>query len=164
VAHTARRRLPACRPAGGQLQFGPDYFFFATNWREEERTARQVLEHFRGRGTFEDRLDEFRAAVRPYLSSPKFHENDALLLLSLAAYNLASMLREECETASGGCWDLQRFENSVLKAGGKVVKHARRIVLVVPRAVTSFWQTLAEQLTRWTAPERWLGRGTAHRD
>ena len=151
-------------PKSGQLQFEPDYFFLVTNWREEERSGQQVLEHYRGRGTFEDRLGEFRAAVRPNLSSPKFHENEALLLMSLAAYNLASMLREECETARGGGWDLQRFQNSVLKAGGKVVKHARRIVLVVARAVTPFWQTLAEQLARWTTPERWRPRGPTPRD
>ena len=151
-------------PKSGQLQFEPDYFFLVTNWREEQRTGLQVLEHYRGRGTFEDRLGEFRAAVRPSLSSPTFHENEALLLLSLAAYNLASLLREECETARGGCWDLQRFQNSVLKAGGKVVKHARRIVLVVARAVTPFWQTLREQLARWTVPERWRPRGPTHRD
>jgi hypothetical protein len=151
-------------PQSGQLQFEPDYFFLVTSWSEEQRTGLQVLEHYRERGTFEDRLGEFRAAVRPSLSSPKFHENEALFLLSLAAYNLASLLREECETARGGCWDLQRFQNSVLKAGGKVAKHARRIVLVVARAVTPFWQTLREQLTKWTVPERWRPQGPTRRD
>jgi len=151
-------------PKSGQLQFEPDYFFLVTNWREGERTGQQVLDHYRQRGTFEDRLGEFRAAVRPSLSSPKFHENEALLLLSLLAYNLASMLREECETACGGCWDLQRFQNSVLKAGGKVVKHARRIVLVVARAVVPFWQTLAQRLAQWILPERWRPRGPTRRE
>lgn len=151
-------------PKSGQLDLEPDYFFLVTNWREEERTGEQVLEHYRGRGTFEDRLGEFRAAVRPSLSSPKFHENEALLLLSLAAYNLASMLREECETARGGCWDLQRFQNSVLKAGGKVVKHSRQIIVTVARAVAPFWQTLREQLARWTVPERWRPHGPVRRD
>lgn len=151
-------------PKSGQLQFEPDYFFLVTNWRNDERTGLQVLEHYRGRGTFEDRLGEFRAAVRPSLSSPNFRENEALLLLSLAAYNLASLLREEFETARGGAWDLQRFQKSVLKAGGKVVKHARRIVLVIARAVAPFWQTLRERLERWTVPERWLPRGPTRRD
>ena len=123
-----------------------------------------MLEHYRGRGTFEDRLGEFRAAVGPSLSSPEFRENETLLLLSLLAYNLASMLREECESARGGCWDLKRFQNSVLKAGGKVVKHARRMVLVVASAVASFWRTLAERLARWTVPERWRPRGPTRRD
>jgi len=151
-------------PRSGQLQFEPDYFFLVTNWRAEERSGEQVLEHYRGRGTFEDRLGEFRAAVGPSLSSPEFRENETLLLLSLLAYNLASMLREECESARGGCWDLKRFQNSVLKAGGKVVKHARRMVLVVASAVASFWRTLAERLARWTVPERWRPRGPTRRD
>lgn len=72
------------------------------NWREKARTGLQVLEHYCGHGTFEDRLGKFRAAVRPSLSTPNFRENEALLLLSLAAFDLASLLREDFETARGG--------------------------------------------------------------
>jgi hypothetical protein len=151
-------------PQSGYLPLDPDFFFLVTSWRADERTAEQVLEHYRARGTFEDRLGEFRAAVRPHLSSPTFQENEALLLMSLAAYNLASLLREELEVARGGGWDLQRFQTSVLKAGGKVVKQGRRLVLAIARAVTPFWQTLATQLSRWKIPERWQPRGPVRRD
>jgi hypothetical protein len=151
-------------PKRGQLAFEPDYFFLVTNWREEERTGEQVLDHYRERGTFEDRLGEFRAAVRPSLSSPEFRENEALLLLSLLACNLASMLREEFESSQGTCFDLQRFQNTVLKAGGKVIKHARRRVLVIARAVAPFWQKVAERIARWIVPARWRPQGPKHRD
>jgi hypothetical protein len=149
-------------PKSGQLALEPDYFFLVTNWREDERTGEQVLERYRQRGTFEDRLGEFRAAVGPSLSSPTFRENEALLLLSLLAYNLASMLREELE-ASGACWDLQRFQTSVLKAGGRVVKHSRRVVLVIARAVVPFWQRIAQRIAEWIVPERFRPQGPRRR-
>lgn len=38
----------------------------------------------------------------PHLSSPKFHNKDALLLLSLLAYNLALPLRTELDTDTAG--------------------------------------------------------------
>ena len=81
-------------------------FFFVTSWKAEEKDVVAVLEHYRRRGTFEDRLGEFNATVHPRLSSPRFAENEALLLLSLLAFNLSSMLRNELEGrwADAGTW------------------------------------------------------------
>lgn len=151
-------------PKTGQLPLFVKHFFLVTNWTEEQKSGENVLEHYRRRGTFEDRLGEFKAAVGPHLSSPQFHENEALLLLSLLAYNLAGMLRTELEAEQGACWDLKRFQLSVLKAGGRLTKHARRLVLTLARAVTPFWQTLAACVARWQLPKRWTPRGPQHRD
>ena len=114
-------------PKTGQLQFEPDYFFLITNQSAEELPGEAALAHYRPRGTFEDRLGEFNATVRPQFSSSDFAENEALLLLSLWSFNLLSLLRCELEDATGGCWDLGRFQRQVLKAGGRVVKHSRRL-------------------------------------
>jgi hypothetical protein len=76
------------------------------------------------------------------------------LRLSLLAFNLASMLRLEYEDAAGSCFDLGRFQRDVLKAGGRVVKHAKRLVLRVARAVAPFWRRLVDRLRRWTLPPR----------
>ncbi len=46
----------------------------------------------------------------------------------MLAFNMTSMFRNELEDALGGCWDLHRFQQTVLQAGGRVVKHARAIV------------------------------------
>jgi hypothetical protein len=151
-------------PKTGQLPLLVEHFFLVTNWTEEQKSGENVLEHYRRRGTFEDRLGEFKAAVGPHLSSPQFHENEALLLLSLLAYNLAGMLRTELEAEEGACWDLKRFQLTVLKAGGRLTKHARRLVLTLARAVTPFWQALAACLARWQLPKRWTPRGPQHRD
>ena len=115
-------------------------------------------------GHVEDRLGEFNAAVAPRLSSPKFEENEATLLLALLAFNLASLLRCELEDHLGGCWDLGRFQRSVLKAGARVVKGSRRLLLDVAEAVAPLWESLLERVRRWMLPKRWpTPRGPACR-
>jgi hypothetical protein len=151
-------------PRTGQLLLEPDYFFLVTNWTVEQRAGEVLLTHYRRRGTFEDRLGEFHAAVGLHLSSPQFHENEALLLLALLAYNLGSLLRTELEYEHGSGWDLGRFQQSVLKAGGRVTKHARRLVVRLAAAVAPFWQTLAECVARWQLPARFRMRGPQPRD
>lgn len=146
------------------MKFQPDYFFLVTGWSAQEKAGEEVLAHYRRRGTFEDRFGEFNAAVGPHLSSPEFHENEALLLLSLWAFNLTSLLRTELEADQGACWDLKRFQHSVLKAGGRLVKHSGRLILMVAPAVTPFWQALRECLQRWRLPARWKPRGPHRRD
>jgi hypothetical protein len=138
----------------GQLDLFPDHFFLVVGWKEEELDGAAALEHYRQRGTFEDRLGEFQQAIRPRLSHDEFAANEALLRLSLLAFDLASMLRLEYEDAAGSCVDLGRFQRDVLKAGGRVVKQARRLVLRVARAVTPFWRLLVDRLRRWSLPRR----------
>jgi hypothetical protein len=138
----------------GQLDLFPNYFFLLVGWKEEELDGPAALAHYRRRGTFEDRLGEFQQAIGPHLSHDAFAANEALLLLSLLAFNLVSALRIEYEDGAGSCFDLGRFQRDVLKAGGRIVKHARRLVLQVAKVVTSFWQRLLERFDRWKLPHR----------
>lgn len=138
----------------GQLDLFPNYFFLLVGWKEEELDGEAGLAHYRRRGTFEDRLGEFQQAIGPHLSHDAFAANEALLLLSLLAFNLLSALRIESEDAGGGCFDLGRFQRDVLKAGGRVVKRARRLVLYVAKVVTSCWQRLLRCFERWKLPRR----------
>ena len=117
-------------PKTGQLNLLPDYFFLVAGWKLDELDGPAALEHYRQRGTFEDRLGEFQQAIRPHLSHDDFQANEALLRLSLLAFNLASMLRIEYEAAAGSCFDLGRFQREVLKAGGRVVKGAAPLTAV----------------------------------
>ena len=132
-----------------------DYFFIVTSWKAEEKDVVAVLEHYRRRGTFEDRIGEFNATVHPQLSSPRFAENEALLLLSLLSFNLSSMLRNELEASVGGCWDLGRFQQTVLRAAGRVVRGGRRLWLDVEAAFTPLWEEVLACLQRWRLPRRW---------
>ena len=86
-----------------------------------------------------------------------------MLRLSLLAFNLASILRLEYEDKAGSCLDLGRFQRDVLKVGGRIVKHARRLVLYVAKAATPFWERLVECLSRWKLPERFPKPRGSHR-
>lgn len=150
-------------PVTGQLNLLPHYFFLVTNRSVEEIGGEAALAHYRNRGTFEDRLGEFNATVGPRLSSPQFDENEATLLLALLAFNLASLLRGELEEGTGGCWDLGRFQLSVLKAGARVVKNSRRLLVDLAEAVVPLWESVLNRLRRWELPVRLRNRGPACR-
>jgi hypothetical protein len=152
-------------PKTGQLNLLPDYFFLVVGWQAEELDGPAALAHYRQRGTFEDRIGEFQQAIGPHLSHDDFQANEALLRLSLLAFNLASMLRIEYEAAAGSCFDLGRFQRDVLKAGGRVVKGSRRLLLYVARVVAPFWEQIAACLHRWKLPARFpQSRGPRSRD
>jgi hypothetical protein len=139
----------------GQLELFPRYFFLVTTWTKEEKSADALLEHYRRRGTFEDRIGEFSQAIGPHLSSPKFEENEALLLLALLSQNFASILRGEMERATGNGWDLGRLQRSVLRAGARVVKSGRRLLVDVACAAAALWTLLLGQIQQWELPAHW---------
>ena len=142
----------------GQLNLLPRYFFLVTNWPRALRSGEEILAHYRKRGTFEDRLGEFNEVIGPHLSSREFVENEVTMLLAMLAFNMTTILRNEFEAAVGGSWDLHRFQQSVLRAGGRVVKHARRVCLHIEQSVGSFWKVMTKRIgqlrlaSRWTTP------------
>jgi hypothetical protein len=146
-------------PKTGQLFLEPDYFFLISGWDQAELDGEACLAHYRQRGTFEDRLGEFNQ-LRTQLSSPEFRENEASFLLSLLAYNLNNILRNEVEDAQGGCWDLTRFRDSILKAGARVTKHSRRLIVHLAQPVVGFWEVLVDRIAAWRLRHRFpLPRG-----
>ena len=152
-------------PKTGQLNLLPRYFFLVTNWPLALRSGEQLLAHYRKRGTFEDRLGEFNAAIGPHLSGRDFRENEVSLLLALLAFNLAAMLRNELEDDLGGCWDLPRFQQTVLRAGARIIKHSRRLWLHIEQSVSAFWSRVARRIGQLRLPPRWAApRGARHRD
>ncbi|MCP4589627.1 MAG: transposase [bacterium] len=139
----------------GMRELFPRYFFLVTNWSAEPRDGWELLEHYRNRGTFEDRLGEFNGAIGNGLSAGSFAANEASLLLKLLAFNLAGMLRGELEDASGCGWDLKRVQQTVLKAGARVVEHGRRLIVDVARAAGVLWDRLLDRVRRWWRDEAW---------
>jgi hypothetical protein len=149
----------------GQLDLMPRYFFLITNWTRAQKGGEEVLAHYRKRGTFEDRLSEFNEVIGPHLSSPDFVENEVTMLLALLAFNLTTMLRNEFEDAMGGQWDLHRFQQSVLRTGGLIVKHARRLKLQIEQSVGSFWDVMAKRISKLRLSSLWVQpKGARHRD
>ena len=134
----------------GRLKLFPDYFFLVTSWPKAQRGAYAILDHYRKRGTFEDRYGELNQALRARLSSPSFVENEATLLLSFLAYNLAETLRRETEVATGSGWDMGRFQQTVLHVGARLTKGARRLRFLLMRPFAGIWQTVAGRIGRWS--------------
>jgi hypothetical protein len=139
-------------PKSGLRELFPHYFFLVTNWSVAQRDGWALVEHYRRRGTFEDRLGEFNSAIGNGLSAGSFEANEASLLLKLLAFNLTGMLRGELEDASGCGWDLKRVQQTVLKAGARLVQHARRVLVDVARAAGVLWDRLLARLQRWWRP------------
>ena len=145
-------------PKTGMRELFPRCFFLVTNWRSAVRSAWTLVEHYRRRGTFEDRLGEANACVGGSLPAASFEVNEATLLLKLLAFNLAGMVRGEMEDASGSGWDLKRLQQTVLKAGAKIVEHSHRILVDVARSAGVLWTKLLTRLARWWRDEAWGAR------
>jgi hypothetical protein len=142
-------------PKTGMRDLVPHHFFLVTNYPIRQRSGWNLLEHYRNRGTFEDRLGEFNACVKPSLSQNRFESNEAALLLKMLAFNLAGMLRGEMEDASPNGWDLGRLQDTVLRAGARVTEHSRRLIVDVTRAAARLWDRLMPRLTSWWRDESW---------
>jgi len=142
-------------PKTGLRELFPHYFFLVTNWQAAQRGGWELVEHYRQRGTFEDRLGEFNGAIGSGLSAGLFAANEASLLLKLLAFNLAGMLRGELEDASGCGWDLRRVQQTVLKAGARLVQHARRVIVDVALAAGVLWDRLLDRVRHWWRDETW---------
>ena len=149
-------------PKTGLRQLFPHYFFLVTNWQAERRSPWCLVEHYRKRGTFEDRLGEFNSVIGSGLPVETFEANETSLLLKLLAFNLAGMIRGELEDASGNGWDLRRVQQTVLKAGARVAEHSQRIFVDVAKAAGVLWGRLLERVQRWWHDEAW-GRDAAGR-
>ena len=150
-------------PKTGLRQLFPHYFFLVTNWASEHRSAWGLVEHYRKRGTFEDRYGEFNAVIGPGLPAGSFAANETSLLLKLLAFNLAGMIRGELEDANGTGWDLGRVQRTVLKAGARVAEHGRRVFVDVAKAAGVLWGRLLERVDRWWRDEAWGRDATGRR-
>ena len=149
-------------PKTGMRELIPHHFFLVTNWTAQRRDGWNLVEHYRKRGTFEDRLGEFNAVIGPGLPADTFEANETSLLLKLLAFNLAGIIRGEMEDATGSGWDLRRVQQTVLKAGARVVEHGRRLIVDVARAAGVLWERLLERIERWWRPDcRRAGDGNA---
>lgn len=142
-------------PKTGYRQLFPRSFFLVTNDAKPRRHAWSRVEHYRRRGTFEDRLSEFNGCVGNGLSQGSFIANETTLLLKLLSLNVAGMLRGEMEDVSPNGWDLGRLQETVLQAAARVVKHGGRLIVDTARAVGLLWGPLLQRITRWWRDDAW---------
>jgi hypothetical protein len=148
----------------GCLSLFPNYFFIVTNWPPKRMSPWKLLEHYRQRGTFEDRLGEWNA-LGVNLSQDAFAKNEVTLLLSLLAFNLLEVLRREMESAAdprpnppaspeADGFDMTRFRNVVLKAGAVLIRGGRRLWFDLAEGIAPLWLALLSRIRRWRNAER----------
>ena len=68
------------------------------------------------------------------------------------AYELMHAGRRTMEIATGTGWSLRRFRERVLRVGGRVVIHARRITLVIAETAARHWAALRPRFERGAWP------------
>jgi hypothetical protein len=101
--------------------------------------SRAVVRFYNKRGTAEQWIKEGKQAVKmTRLSCHRFRSNEVRLWLSVIAYNLGNLWRRLALPSGIGNWSLTSLQQRLVKAGGRLVKHARY-----------YWLLLAEShLTR----------------
>ena len=134
--------------------------------------AEELLAHYRQRGTAEGHFGELMDVLAPALSStPRARRhyrgrplpapptgidaaarNEALLLLHLLAYEIMHAGRRVMEIATGTGWSLRRFRERVLRVGGRVLLHARRVTLVAAETAARHWAALWPRFERCARP------------
>ena len=149
-----------------------EHFWLLTSISAAAMPAEALLAHYRQRGTAEGHFGELMDVLAPALSSTqrtKRHyrgnplpalptsldavaRNEALLLLHLMAYELMHAGRRMMEIATGTGWSLRRFRERVLRVGGRVLTHARRITLVIAETAARHWAALWPRFERWAWP------------
>lgn len=104
----------------------PRVSFIVTNLRVP---AKGVVHFYNGRGTAEQWIKEGKYAVNgTRLSCQKFVANQVRLWLFILAYNLGNFLRRLGLPRVVKEWSLRSLQVKLIKIGGRMMRHARRIV------------------------------------
>ena len=101
----------------------------AEDYLQESRT---------GRGTAEQWIKEGKHALNwTRLSCHKFVANQVRLGLFIMAYNLGNFLRRLVLPESMKHWSLTSLQTRMIKTGGRLVRHARRLVFQLAEVLVS---------------------------
>jgi hypothetical protein len=88
-----------------------------------------IVHFYNGRGTAEQWIKEGKQALNwTRLSCHKFVANQARLGLFVLAYNLGNFMRRLALLESMKHWSLTSLKSRMIKTGGRLVRHARRLV------------------------------------
>ena len=148
-----------------------DRFFLVTSLDTDQMSRRDVLDHYRERGTAEGHMGELKDVLAPALSStnrPKSHWrrrapqtstpaidafacNEVRLLIALLAYEVMHIARRAMAQATGSGWSLRE---RVLRAGARLTLSGRRMTLALSSAAAPFWALLWSRITtlHWAGP------------
>ena len=132
----------------------PDFTYRAQSWSVSRRVVAKVEWHqgelfprvgfivtnlsyppkgivcfYNGRGTAEQWIKEGKHALNwTRLSCHKFVANQVRLWLFILAYNLGNSMRRLALPESVKRWSLTSIQTRMIKTGGRLVRHARKLV------------------------------------
>ena len=110
-----------------------------------------VVHFYNGRGTAEQWIKEGKYALNwTRLSCRRFVANQVRLALFVLAYNLGNLLRRLALPRAIRAWSLRSVQVKLIKIGGCLVRHARRLVfqlaeVAVPRGL---FQAILDRIGR----------------
>jgi len=91
--------------------------------------AKGIVSFYNGRGTAEQWIKEGKYAMNwTRLSCHKFVANQVRLALFILAYNLGNFVRRLALPESVKRWSQTSVQTRLIKIGGRLVRHARRLV------------------------------------
>ena len=97
-----------------------------------------VTHFYNGRGTAEQWIKEGKYALNwTRLSCHRFVANQVRLWLFVPAYNLGNFMRRLTLPESVKHWSLRSVQTKLIKMGGRLVRHARRLVFQLAEVAVS---------------------------
>ena len=97
-----------------------------------------IVSFYNGRGTAEQWIKEGKYALNwTRLSCHKFVANQVRLSLFILAYNLGNFLRRLALPESIKRWSLTSVQTRLIKTGGRLVRHVRRLVFQLAEVMVS---------------------------
>lgn len=150
------------------------HFWLLTSWNPDQVSAEELLAWYRDRGTAEGHMGELMSVLDPALSSsprPKSHYrgvpveapapsrdsfeiNEVRLILNALAYELIHAARVLLEDQTQTGWSLRRVRDRLLRVAARLLRHGRRVTVVLGEAAARMWASLMPGLgrLRWTEP------------
>lgn len=97
-----------------------------------------IVRFYNGRGTAEQWIKEGKYALNwTRLSCHKFVANQVRLGLFILAYNLGNFMRRLALPEAMKHWSLTSLQTRMIKTGGRLVRHARRLVFQLAEVLVS---------------------------
>jgi hypothetical protein len=97
-----------------------------------------IIQFYNGRGTAEQWIKEGKYALNwTRLSCHKFVANQVRLWLFVLAYNLGNLMRRLALPEAIKHWTLTSLQTRLIKTGGRLVRHARRLVFKLAEVLLS---------------------------
>ena len=98
----------------------------------------RIVRFYNGRGTAEQWIKEGKYALNwTRLSCHKFVANQVRLELFILAYNLGNFLRRLVLPDPMKHWSLTSLQTRMIKTGGRLVRHARRLVFQIAEVLVN---------------------------